>query len=228
VTRSRRAKTWIRFGPIGLGAALALGLAGSAWGQNLIENGGFDEDLAGWTLFAADESSAMWNDLDASGSATSGSLRAEMVYAGPGNPNAVTAWQCVPVESDQLYTFGAQILRPAQATSESSFLRVQWFESEDCTGGTFQTSDRGAPLPDDTWVSVVAPDIFSSDARSAQLLLTTLSQDDSGPYVTFYDDVFFVPEPGSTAGGLAVLASLAALRRWWTGSSRTASPLRGE
>ena len=135
---------------------------------------------------------------------------------------------CVPVESDQLYTFGAQILRPAQATSESSFLRVQWFGGEVCTGEDIQTTDQSVVLPDDTWVSVVRADVFSSAARSARLVLTTLSQDESGPYVTFYDDVFFVPELGTTAGGLAVLASLAALRRRRAGSSRTASPLRGK
>ena len=210
--RSRRARTWIRLGCHGLGAALALGLAGSAWGQNLIENGGFDEDLAGWTLSAAGNSSAMWDDLDASGSGSSGSLRAEMVYAGAGTPMAVTASQCVPVESDQLYTFGAQALRPAQAVVEISFLRVQWFEMEECAGAELQVSDRSIIQLEDTWVSVVSPQISSSAARSARLRLETLSQDESGPYVTFYDDVFFAPEAGTNIGALAVLASLAALQ----------------
>lgn len=226
MTGSTRPETWIRLGKQGLGIALALALAGSAWGQNLIENGGFDEDLTGWTLFAAGDSSATWNELDAEGSPTSGSFRAEMVYAGPGNPNGVAASQCVPVESDQLYSFGAQLLRPAQATSESSFLRVQWFGDENCTGADVQTTDESLFLPDDTWVSVVRADVFSSDARSARFSLTTLSQDESGPYVTFYDDVFFVPEAGTSTAGLVVLASLAALRRGRAGSSRTATPHR--
>ena len=205
-------------------AVAVLVLAGPAWGQNLIENGGFDEDLAGWTLFAAGDSSATWNELDAEGSPTSGSFRAEMVYAGLGNPNAVAASQCVPVESDQLYTFGAQILRPAQATSEISFLRVQWFESADCSDAELQTTDQSNFLPDDTWISVVRADVFSSAARSARLILATLSQDESGPYVTFYDDVFFVPEPGTSAGGLTGLASLVALQRRRRASRRTPTP----
>lgn len=76
VTRSTRAKIWTRVRIQGLVAATALSLTGSAWGQNLIENGGFDEDLTGGALLAAGDSSATWNALDAEDSATSGVLPA--------------------------------------------------------------------------------------------------------------------------------------------------------
>ena len=194
--------------------AAGLVLAGPAGAQDvdLLVNGSFDEDLAGWNAFASGTSSASWNALDVGGSASSGSFRAEMVYLGLGNPNNVNLNQCLNVVAAASYAFGASIRQQAGGGEGGAFVRVSWFEDPGCGGDNVNTNDASIFLIDDTWRLAELTNVWSGSARSARFTLVNLSQDVSAPYVAFFDDAFFVPEPGAASAAAAALAALAGLR----------------
>jgi hypothetical protein len=205
-----------RHASLGLALGAALAVTGVARAQDVdrIVNGGFDTDLAGWAVVAFDASTGAWSALDAGGSGTSGSVRTEMIYEGPGHANAVSLSQCVAAAPGRPHSFGAWIRRQAGSDDGQSFVRVQWYASSDCSDPPFDNSDVGAFQPDDTWVLAQLVDVVPPDAaRSGRFHLVNLSQDVSAPRVVFFDDAFFVPEPGLASGGVVALTALAGLCR---------------
>jgi hypothetical protein len=122
----------------------------------------------GGAMTAFGTSTRTWSTLDASSSGASGSARTEMIYDGPGNPNAVSLFQCVAVAPGQPHSFGAWIRR--QAGGGQGFVRVQGYESPDCSGSSFDTSDAAAFLPDDTWVLAQLVDEVPSGAAALAAL----------------------------------------------------------
>lgn len=89
--KERRSNVRVRLRVLAACLGIFAADASRAQDVDLIVNGGFDEDLAGWNAFASGTSSASWDALDVAESSTSGSFRAEMVYLGIGNPNRVSA-----------------------------------------------------------------------------------------------------------------------------------------
>ena len=63
--------------------------------QDLVLNGGFNDDLSGWDTTGNSNMVVVWSATDAGASAASGSMR--VVNVSPGASNGVTASQCIPV-----------------------------------------------------------------------------------------------------------------------------------
>lgn len=87
--------------------ALAAALwAGASGAQNLVVNGGFDANTAGWQLDGVGTLS--WSSLDAQGHPGSGSMLLVNGNAGPGFGTAVR--QCVSVQPGTRYAISAKAL----------------------------------------------------------------------------------------------------------------------
>jgi hypothetical protein len=102
----------------------------SASADNLIENAGFDHDLAGWMALG---STTLEHDAaDESGAPRSGSLRLRAQTASQTSVNAAT---CVAVGPDHWYAIGASARIPAALHVDSLFGTVSllWSSTPDCS-----------------------------------------------------------------------------------------------
>lgn len=89
--------------------ALAAALwAGAPSAQNLVVNGGFDANTAGWQLDGAGQIS--WSPQDAQGQPASGSLL--LVNGSPATGFGTNVRQCIPVQPGARYALSARALVP--------------------------------------------------------------------------------------------------------------------
>ena len=140
------------FRPLAL--ALLIGLAAlPAAAQNLLPNGTFDHDIAGWSLFA-ESLSPSWSPLDADGSPSSGSLR--VIDDFPANDGTYSsAAQCVPAVPGTSYRARGRFLYPeGQPNPGAAALGIYFSDGPNCSGSILLQVDEGADLPPGAWVSL--------------------------------------------------------------------------
>jgi hypothetical protein len=167
--------------------------AGGAEAQNLVTNGGFDQDFAGWTpgLGAMDSSVALdWREEDALSSSLSGSL--EVTKSGLGE-EAGGAAQCIPVTDGEEFVVGGRIYLPSgQAARVNAGIILSWAEGDDCTFVIQEPVQRGVFVEDeqDRWVAVELRRSRPDQARSALVLLSAFLPGGAGSATARFDDVF--------------------------------------
>jgi hypothetical protein len=148
--------------------------------QNLVPNPGFDHDISGWT---APQGSVLWSNLDAGGSAFSGSLSAEPLAGGASSASVRSG--CFPA-SPGAYSFQYKYYMPGtQPSGMGVFLR--WYSDASCSQLIDNSSSLGGGH-NTAWESlstssfglnIVAPPQTQS---SAVQLISTLGK-------TYFDDV---------------------------------------
>lgn len=99
---------------------------GSALGDNQLVNFTFDENLDGWTLFAAPDEAA-WDPLDVAGSPDSGSALLSQEEAG----FLTMIGQCVPVTGGELHSMGSWIFVPGGQNADRP-CRFAWPSCRPC------------------------------------------------------------------------------------------------
>jgi len=111
-------------------------VAGAA---NLVENAGFDDDIADW--FPLVGSTIQHSAADELGSLVSGSI--EIVAQNPGQ-QIVAAAQCIPVVAGKTYALGASARFQEAHQTTSAFVSVSWSSMANC--GVLDLASPG-PLP---------------------------------------------------------------------------------
>ena len=175
--------------------AICLCLSRSATGDNLLVNGSFGSNTAGWSFNPA-ISAVAWAPLDVLDRPSSGSMSLTINKA-PGSGSFV--WQCAAVTPGAAYDAGAKIMLTGAQPKAKAALSVLFYESSNCAGqqlasGMFPpwvtTPSNGAFIP-------IAQRGFIADqkAHSAWVLLTVANVE-AGTVTAHFDDVIFAPAGG--------------------------------
>jgi hypothetical protein len=195
-----------------LGAACvlvaALAFAASARAQdNLVVNGDFATDLAGWD----DIDVETWSPTDVAEDPESGSIQ---IPNASGPQSGVYAQQCIPVDPGETYTFGASSFASGDEVTGEARIDLRFWTSANCSTGDL-TLHR---LADDTigeWIDQEDSAVAPQNAQSASLSLVAfkLTGNLFLPFTVNFDDAHVVvPEPAASAAALAALAALASVR----------------
>jgi hypothetical protein len=200
-------------------ALLGLCLPRGARAVNLLPNGSFDVDVAGWQTFNSVPDGRV--DLyyepgeDRVNPALSGAGRVENTSVAPFSTigSFPIPSVCFPVVADAGYELGGSVRFPAsQATTGEARLMVFAYGDPDCqmasVGGASTSS-----VPESTvdWTDLSAPFMTPADAQAARVWLILTKNEAGGTLVAYFDDVFLAPEPGGNLGIAAAFATLAAL-----------------
>ena len=178
---------------LAMGTSLSLGLilSPAAGAQNLLQNGGFDEDLSGWQFFSDGlRVLTLWQEEDAGGNPDSGSVSVTNFDEGEATTQ-VGLLQCVPVTSGQTYDLRAALrLPPGQAAVGLAEATVFWFTSASCSG--FLSDEFGfAQGNPGSWVDhrrlLTAP----AGAQGARINLRVFKETGGGGLGAHFDSLFF-------------------------------------
>lgn len=191
--------------------------------QNLIENGDFAEDLAGWENV---DSTKLWNAFDQNDDPSSGSLSIRHLSA-PGSTLFVE--QCALAASLTDYVLGFSHVTFAAETTGRAEVRILWFEGATCEGTTAGVEVLASET-EGPWTRVETP-VTSPDGTQSVLIRVGARKDTGAAadeYRVYFDDIE-LPEPGASAASvavIAVLARLAARRKRAAGDTSGASATR--
>jgi hypothetical protein len=202
-------------------AALLASLPARA--QNLIANGNFDSDVAGWTpgagyMVVSHDS----EDVDEpSGSALVSNQSSQNSGNGVGH--------CVLVDAGAFYD--AEVwarIPPGQATTGQAELRLFWFANQSCDFADFIGPDYSNQItaPSGSWAAM---EVLAVEAPiGAESVRFDLGALKDGPEIFEAKfDAAFLPEPRASLGasaGIAALALLHRIRRRGRATARRGSP----
>lgn len=202
---------------------LSLGLlavsSSLAQSGNLLTNGGFASDLAGWgwdARYQQAPGSESWSPLDANGSSTSGSAVLRVTAAG----RARQLLQCVNLIPGQIYQLGTKVyFPPSQSIIGEALIAYVEYSSPDCMGrftgfGELKFIDsrhRGV------WIPLVAKPPTAPTSASIQVIIGSALRT-AGDFSAHFDDVYLTLVPPTV-----VVASLpnALIQRAATGGATT-------
>lgn len=162
-------------------AGQALVSAGSIH-TNRVQNGGFAQDLAGWSnlLFAT------WSSEDAANSAHSGSVREVL---DPPMSHGLRS-PCTEVVAGLDYDYGVMYRISSGQVAGYVAVQVQWYDGPDCTLTSTTNDLNGFELDAWTWLGAVA--VAPPTAVSAKVLLFGVSAVEAAEWVAYFDDAQLV------------------------------------
>src|SRR5688572_20971942 len=167
-------------------------VSSSLHAQNLLQNPGFDQSLAGWTQQNFDPQPS---PADANGSARSGSVRA--VVPGGTPQGGGILHQCVPVTGGAQYDFSLKA-RLQQAVN-IQFASVRHYASNDCSGALLDAvSLHNRTGRDNVWLTAHELVNSPASAHSAGVTVIATTQLDNSSHTVLYDDVYFGPAAPAT------------------------------
>lgn len=196
-----------------LGALLLL--ASPVRAIDIVTNGHFDSDTAGWSESAGDVE-AVWDPLDVDGSANSGS--AEVTSTDSRLDTELGITQCLELPVEETFDFSGAIYVPSgQAETATVGYSLDWDGGEACDVGRILLEEVGDASVTDTWETMDESFIPPEGARSVVVIgrIAFGAKDQSdGAFTAHFDAIAFdtialVPEPGATAGSAALCAALA-------------------
>lgn len=129
-------------------------VSAAAPAANLVDNGGFDDDVSDWLPLLG--SSIEHSSTDELGSPTSGSLLAQTEQVGQ---TATGALVCVPAVAGKTYVFGAVARLAEDQPGSSASVSIDWYPNTTCSGGpidaatgeAYRMTVRGAWGPTQRW-----------------------------------------------------------------------------
>lgn len=189
-------------------ALLATVLAEGATAANLVTNGDFDVDVAGWTLLDSNIQ-VDWSPLDPADPTTSGSIRVRSVATNLASPGAI---QCIDLPNDAPLAAEAAVQVPEQARDVYALFVAYFYDGDACDGILldFLFSD---PVGEQVgWTSLAWNAATPAGAESVRFYLALMKDADPAPVYVYFDRIA-VPEPTHAALGAASLAAIA-LVRW--------------
>jgi hypothetical protein len=185
---------------------LIVSIAQAATAQNLVANGDFATDLAGWD----DVDVETWQAADVAADPLSGSVL--VPNASTGNTGAYVR-QCIAVTAGETYTFGASHYGTGIEAAGKSRVDLRFWSSPTCTSGDL-TLHRIESADADAWRALegVGTAPVNAVAASVSLVAFKTSGPLYAPWFVAFDEAFLVvPEPGALAGGAGALVALVAL-----------------
>lgn len=158
---------------------------------NLVVNGGFHTDIAGWIWyegrFPVGRGAASWSALDANGSPASGSIL--MRDDGPGL--AFQRLQCIPATKNTLYRFGGKVRTGAPRERGDGAIALVTYPTADCSGD-FTAYETKTVSPEEPGVWQEYSFTMRTGSRTEAVLLVIASGAVMPPFETWFDDVFLV------------------------------------
>jgi hypothetical protein len=178
--------------------AAALLFTGPVAAQNMVSNGDFDDDLAGWTEGAIpvtwDGTSDYQND-PLSGSA--------LIFND--NPGATYAWarQCVDgVVEGETYRLSTWLNVPSQTGSGYGTVTIAWYDQPGCGGAWLSGTSTSGIYSSNGWIEIpAAVGQAPPTAQSALVYLVCYKMSSDGELQTSFDHVVFVLDPPIFADG---------------------------
>jgi hypothetical protein len=217
-TRALSSRLWL---PFLVGGSLLCSAPARSAAELPFEDG-FDTSVFGWVPAIANVSVG-WSELDASGSALSGSARVVNQRLDSGSFPVNWVLECFAVSEGTPYTLTGSIRIPTgQATSGIAQLAVSWYASSSCPLAGFLELGRSPDvrMSSDEWVRVEEPSLVAPPgAYGARVGLLLFKSQSTGELVAHFDDVLFAPEPAPLALEIGALAGCLGLwRRRFRGS----------
>jgi hypothetical protein len=128
------------------------------WAQNLLSNGDFGTDVAGWTCSGI--GTVLWSPFDVDGSSSSGSMQIDNQAANPTGNSTIICTQCVSLGTSPRVRLVAAALfadDPGFYLDGSARIRIIFSDTVGCSN-TIDFSELGIlmtpPTPADEWWSV--------------------------------------------------------------------------
>jgi Putative binding domain, N-terminal len=160
---------------------------------NLITNGTFNTNIDGWIWyegrFPNGSGTVSWTPLDANGSFSSGS----MSLIDNGRQVAMQRLQCLAVNNDTDYRFGAKVLTKVPKQRGDGIIALFLYRTPDCTG-EFVESHTRVLSPDQPNVWQDYSFSMSTGSRTESMIVVLASGAVIHPFETLFDDVFVEPE----------------------------------
>ena len=186
---------------------LVVGLcAGRAGADNLLSNANFNADVVDWSIGSQEFIVFEWDNDDADGAPTSGSLEVYTAVTG-------SVYQCVPVVAGEDYDVAGAIKELSGEVGTLAFsVEIDWRDAADCLGGSVGTSEFTPPATQDIWHEVSGSVTVPSLAVSAYYRMKSTWTTGLGR--ARYDNVYLpeVSEGIAVVSAFATLAGMGALR----------------
>lgn len=160
---------------------------------NLITNGTFNTSTDGWIWydgrFPNGSGTVAWTPLDASGSLSSGS----MSIRDNGSNLALQRLQCLVVNKDTNYRFGATVMTKVPKQRGDGIMALFLYRTPDCTGEFVESYTRVlSPDQPNVWQDYSFS--MSTGSRTQSMIVVLASGAVIHPFETLFDDVFVEPE----------------------------------
>jgi hypothetical protein len=168
-----------------------------ACAQDIVANGGFAADLAGWDTQGSSNIVAQWVAVDAGGSPNSGA--AQVANSHPTASQGVTLKQCHPAVPGHTYRLGGKVRVPSgagQSLANTAVLSLRFADDPACSvfslgSVTFPPS----PASFDTWITRGPFDrVAPASAQSVQVRLLVSKGPAGGSFTGQFDDVYLIPQ----------------------------------
>jgi hypothetical protein len=157
--------------------------------RNLLVNGTFDRDIAGWSpLFSTGSGSGTWSALDAHDSLASGSARVQSTQGGLG----YQLLQCVNVLPNRTYEYGlTSRIASGQDPAGRVILGVYEYDVADCNKVGYNFSAPSTINPGlNTWTPFAS--VFrTSDSAKSIYFVVAAGFHKTPPFAINFDDAFF-------------------------------------
>ena len=175
-----------------LAACACLFTVAPAAAQNLVQNPGLTSDLTNWDLFTDFGLTEQWTSTDAAGDAHSGSIQGTLPATGTFR-SPVYAFQCVVVQPNTQYAFGAKVLLPSSTTPAGAHATVNVGSYPNT--GCFGNQSMNTPAPNvtalDAWTQTSASVTTGAADQSIRVNLSVFAPLNT-TLISYFDDVFVV------------------------------------
>lgn len=169
--------------------AIVMSLSSTAFGSNgnVLSNGTFDVDVAGWT--AVGDATIDWSPLDADGDINSGSA---MVVNIANYSTTMGANQCsAPLEGDQEFFLRSMVYIPSgQSETGYAYVSIRFYGLPDCQGNVLLSdfSSQVYTTTPDQWIESSLLLMAPPNAQSALVWLSIRKNEDSGSLAIAFDN----------------------------------------
>lgn len=154
--------------------------------QDLLPNGGFDTDIAGWSTLPPSGSSPVWSSEDCCGDSSSGSIElraiAQFVVAGS---------SCIAVLGGTDFDLVTMVdTRPTGGLFGQAGIQIRWYSDAGCTTetGSWQSWALGGQQG---WRRFGTTTTAPPDAMAAAIVLIAAGNGLSNGIDAFFDDIAF-------------------------------------
>ena len=160
--------------------------------QNLVQNPGFTSDLTHLDLFMDFGLTEQWTSTDAASDVHSGSIQGTLPASGTFR-TPVYAFQCVVVQPNTQYAFGAKVLLPSATTPADAYATVSigTYPNTGCFGNQSMNTLAPNVTTLDAWTQTSASVTTGAADQSIRVNLSVFAPL-STTLISYFDDMFVV------------------------------------
>ncbi len=159
--------------------------------QNLISNGSFDTDLAGWTVTTSTNATVGWVSRDADDSGASGSVEATNLLMNGGSSQML--WQCFEGSEGDEISFDLMVYQPSGQPGEGwGGCRSRLYDGPGCTGSVLDYTfcSKNAPQGSfDQWLPVSRSCMLPAGSASVMVILAVTGVSGGTSFTADFDNV---------------------------------------